>query len=93
MFAGQDKPGGSTWTQAEIDKIYPDATAGTVKFCFQPITSKVPGGNATVVVGDPVPLNGKGARAGVDATGNVNAPPCYVNWNIYEPKDFSPLNL
>ena len=92
IYAGQDKPGGGTWTQSEIDDLYPDTTAGTVKFAWLTMTEKTPNGKE-VAIGDPRPLNGSGARLGVDATGNVQGKSCYTNWKIFEEKDWSPLSL
>ena len=48
IYAGQDKPGGGTWTQAEIDDLYPDTTAGTVKFAWLTMTEKTPNGKEAV---------------------------------------------
>jgi len=92
IFAGQKKPGGGTYSQADVDKLYPDATAGTVKFGIQTITEKTSEGE-TVAVGDPRPLDGYGARLGVAAATNVNGKSCFVNWSIFEEKSFAGLNL
>ena len=46
-----------------------------------------------IAIGDPRPLDGNGARLGVDATSNVNGKSCYVNWKIFEEKNFSTLSL
>jgi hypothetical protein len=92
IFVGQVKPGGGTWTQLEIDALYPDATAGTVKWAWLTITEKNEAGDS-IAVGDSRPINGTGARLGVDATTNVNGKSCYVNWKIFEEKTFSTLNL
>tara|TARA_R110000803_G_scaffold19350_2_gene50772 strand:- start:223 stop:1290 length:1068 start_codon:yes stop_codon:yes gene_type:complete len=92
IFVGQVKPGGGTWTQLEIDALYPDATAGTVKWAWLTITEKNEAGDS-IAVGDSRPINGTGARLGVDATTNVNGESCYVNWKIYGEENFSALNL
>ncbi len=92
IFVGQTKPGGGTYTQLDVDALYPDATAGTVKFGIQTITEKTKDGDV-VAVGNPRPLNGFGARLGVDATGNQMGESRFVNWEIYDGKDFGTLNL
>ena len=88
---GQKRKGGADWTQTEINDLYPDAT-GNVPFFIQTITEKTSEGE-TVAVGDPRPLNGTGARLGVDATTNANGKSCFVNWSIFEEKSFAGLNL
>jgi hypothetical protein len=92
VYVGQKKPGGGTYTQADIDKMNPDATAGTVKFGIVPMTFKNLEGDI-IAVGDRRPLNGTGARLGVDESTNTQGKSCFVNWEIFETKDWSSLNL
>jgi hypothetical protein len=92
VYVGQKKPGGGTYTQADIDKMNPDATAGSVKFGIVPMTFKNLEGDI-IAVGDRRPLNGTGARLGVDETTNTQGKSCFTNWNIFEAKDWSSLNL
>tara|TARA_R110000751_G_scaffold126358_1_gene228201 strand:- start:1927 stop:3000 length:1074 start_codon:yes stop_codon:yes gene_type:complete len=88
----QIKPGGGDWTEAEIDALNPQAAPGTVKWTLLTMSIQNESGD-TIAVGDSRPLNGNGARLGVDATSNVNGKSCYVNWKIFEEKNFSTLNL
>ncbi len=92
VYVGQKKPGGGTYTQADIDKMNPDATAGSVKFGIVPMVFKDIDGNF-VAVGDRRPLNGTGARLGVDESTNTQGKTCFTNWRIYEEKSFAGLNL
>ena len=92
IFLGQLKPGGGAWTQAEIDALNPEATAGSVIWSWLTMTEKNESGQF-IAIGDPRPLDGNGARLGVDATSNVNGKSCYVNWKIFEEKNFSTLSL
>ena len=55
------------------------------------LSQKTPNGKE-VAIGDPRPLNGSGARLGVDATGNVQGKACYTNWKIFEEKRIWFLN-
>ncbi|MCP4476720.1 MAG: hypothetical protein GY818_01350 [Planctomycetaceae bacterium] len=92
VYVDQLKPGGGAYTQADIDKMNPEATAGSVKFGIVPITFLNLDGD-TVAVGDRRLLDGRGGRLGNAETSNTQGKSHYTNWEIFEEKDWSSLNL
>ena len=94
IYVDQRRLDGTAWTQPQIDDLFPDSTGTPPDETWLTITQKNED-LKTIAVGNPLPLNGNGARLGCvnSKDGSTPTKPCYVNWQIFEEKDWSPLNL
>ena len=94
IYVNQRRLDGTAWTQPEIDALFPDSTGTPPDETWLTITQKNED-LKTIAIGNPLPLNGNGARLGcVNAKdGSTPTKPCYVNWQIFEEKSWTPLNL
>ena len=88
VFLGQNKPGGGTYTQSDLDTLGIDGQWG-----YQEITTKTTDGQ-DVAIGDPVRLNGFGMESPVSQPANYNVESqIFGNWYKHKRLPFAGLNL
>lgn len=89
VFVGQYKPDGGTYSQTDVNDA---AGSGSTDVDYAYVSILTDDGS--VAIGDPVKLNGNGAEMPIDRSSSYDTESeVYLNYEVYEEKDWSALSL